>query len=493
VRIVCDSCKSRFEFDDSRIPANGVRIRCANCSHVFSVTRRRVESDSNKRLVPPGRYVVSRSKDGTLEAHLGTSVGVTLYDRRADVGGLIHLLLPEPPSTEKPRQPERYAATGLLLFLQALSELGARKERLEACVAGGALMGSSSEPNLNLDIGGRTTEAVEYILRRAGISVYRSQTGGCLGCRLSLSLRTWKSEVRPIGIQDTPAGRNFKKPTPEQLERSIQKARPIPQIVLKALRMIRDENYGMEDVARVIRQDQVTSARILRLCNSALFGLGRTIDSIDRALILLGEKRFVQLIIAAELEGFFPQAEQGYSLCKGGLYNHALGTAIFAETLAKFTGKGSPDVAYTAGLLHDIGKVLLDQHLASVYPLFYQRIQTDGDELIEVERETFGISHPEMGWRLANHWSLPEVLRETIKYHHHPEKATADPELTHLVYVSDLIVSGFVVGQDLERLNADKFTRRLAKTGLSPSHLPIIIDLIPQEVFETSMLASIYS
>ncbi len=242
-------------------------------------------------------------------------------------------------------------------------------------------------------------------------------------------------------------------------------------------------------MAQVIRQDQVTSARLLRLCNSAFFGLGRKIDSIDRALVLVGEKRFVQLTILASLEGFFPQAERGYSLCKGGLFNHALGTAIFAETLANFTGKVSADIAYTAGLLHDIGKVLLDQHLTSAYPLFYQRIQADGVDLIAVERETFGVSHTEMGGRLAKHWSLPESLTHAIRYHHHPEQATVDPELVHLVYLSDLLVSGFVTGLELERFKADRFTRRLEKIGLSPSHMPIIIDLIPQSVFESSLLS----
>jgi putative nucleotidyltransferase with HDIG domain len=355
-------------------------------------------------------------------------------------------------------------------------------------MAGGALVGSFSEKGLNLDIGGQTTEVVENILHGESIPIYKSETDGCLGCCLSLNLQTWKSEIRPIGTETVSAVTVFKKPTAEQLEQSIQQARPIPQIALKALRMIREPKHSLEDVAQEIRQDQVISARVLKLCNSAFFGLRTKIESIDRALVLVGERRFLQLVISLSLKGFFPQAEQGYSLCKGGLYNHALGTAVFAETLAQFTGKVAADIAYTGGLLHDIGKALLDQYVAPAYPLFYQRIQVDGADLIAVERDAFGVSHTEIGAQLAEHWSLPESLIDTIGYHHQPEQATANPELTHLVYLTDLLLSRFLVGQELERLNTDGFVLRLERIGLSPSDLPILVDLIPQRVFEGSLL-----
>ncbi|NIN01181.1 MAG: hypothetical protein GTO24_24735, partial [candidate division Zixibacteria bacterium] len=262
MRIVCESCKTCFRLDDSKISDNVVKVRCSKCKHVFTVRRAKITSDSLKRLVAPGRYVVSRTGNQKLEAHLGTSVGVSLRDRTAGVGGLIHLLLPDPTGIDKPRQPEKYAETGLLLFIQAMCDLGARKQRLEACVAGGALLGSFSRKGSNLDIGGQTTEVVERILHREGIPVYESETGGCLGCCLSLDLQTWKTEIRPIGTDTAPAVTVFKKPTAEQLEQSIQQARPIPQIALKALRMIRDQKHSLEDVAQEIRQDQVISARV---------------------------------------------------------------------------------------------------------------------------------------------------------------------------------------------------------------------------------------
>ncbi|NVM57261.1 MAG: HDOD domain-containing protein, partial [Desulfobacterales bacterium] len=210
------------------------------------------------------------------------------------------------------------------------------------------------------------------------------------------------------------------------------------------------------------------------------------IDSIDRALVMLGEKLLLQLVVSAALETFFSESGQGYSLCKGGLFQHALGTAMVAEELARFTGSASPDIAYTAGLLPDIGKVVLDQYMAPVYPFFYRRTQVDGIELCEAESDKFGITHPEAGKRLAERWSLPDNLIDTIRYHHVPEQATIHPGLTHLVYLADLLMSRFQVGQELERLNTDTLTLRLKKVGLSPSGLPVIVDLVPRKIFEAA-------
>ena len=249
--------------------------------------------------------------------------------------------------------------------------------------------------------------------------------------------------------------------------------------------MIRDDTQHMKDVAREIRRDQVISAKVIRLCNSAYFGVKMPIDSIDRALVILGEKRLLQLVVSASMEEFFPDTEHGYSLCKGGLYNHAIGTAMICEKLARLTERVSPDIAYTAGLLHDIGKVVLDQYMAPAYPLFYRRTQLDGDNLISVEKEVLGITHPEAGYKLAQRWSLPQSLIDTILFHHQPEKATANPDLTHLVYLADLVMSRFILGQELERVNTDDLVSRLRKVGLKPEQFPIVIDSIPQELLNT--------
>jgi len=98
--------------------------------------------------------------------------------------------------------------------------------------------------------------------------------------------------------------------------------------------------------------------------------------------MMLGEKQILRVAVSISLESFFSDSGRGYSLCKGGLYYHALGAAIIAELLANFTGKIFPGVAYTAGLLHDIGKVVLDQYIPHSGKIFHESLFYKGSRII---------------------------------------------------------------------------------------------------------------
>ncbi len=429
--------------------------------------------------VASGSFFLSPRKKLVLESYLGSCVGVALRDRTAGLGGLGHFLLPEPAGMDRTWRPESYAATGLPLFLEALEKLGASTRRMEAFVAGGALVGPLSERDLALDIGGRTADVVEKTLRREGIPISGQETGGFFTCRLSLNLDTLDAEIAPLGsdwLEKEPA--EFVPPTGDELETALGRVRPIPQIALKIIRMIRRQSYDMEALAEETRRDQIISAKVIRLCNSARFGM-RT-DAIDRALVMVGEKRLMQFVLTAALDDFFPELEVGYSVCKGGLYKHALGTAMTAEGLAHFTGLVPPDIAYTAGLLHDIGKVVLDQLIAPVIPLFYRRTQVEGVNLVDVEKEAFGLSHDEAGALLAERWSLPESLADVIRHHHVPERSTVNPALTDHVHLADLLMSRFVAGHELERIGTGALRSRMERLGIQPEQLTMIVERMPR-------------
>ena len=160
----------------------------------------------------------------------------------------------------------------------------------------------------------------------------------------------------------------------------------------------------------------------------------------DHALVYLGQKNLMKFIISAAISAFFSQAGRGYSLCKGGMYHHAVGTAIIAEKIAEFTSKVDAALAYTAGLLHDIGKVVLDQFVEDASPLFYRHLFEEGANSVVAEKSIFGIDHREAGEILPQQWSFPESLGESIKFHHSPEDAFQHKDLVHIVYLADLLV-----------------------------------------------------
>ena len=426
-----------------------------------------------------GSFAVRGRQNLILEALLGACVGIVLFDRTADVGGLLHLLLPEPIGSGNPWQPENYASTGLPIFIESLCQAGAEKSRLEAFVAGGALTGKVSKQDLDIDIGGRTTDVVMNILDREAIRIRQSETGGLFSMGLCLDLNAWECNIKPVIEQPVTYEGEIKKPTADEINQAIARLRPIPQVALKIVRMIGDERYNLQDAAEEIRKDQIIAAKVLNLCNSAMIGCAKHMDSVDDALMIIGEKMLLRLVVSASMELFFPESEHGYSQCRGRLYHHAIGTAIVAEKISRITGRSNPTVAYTAGLLHDIGKVVLDHFIAGNFPFFYRSTHEGVIHLEQAEEEMLGIGHPEVGGRLADLWSFPQNLTEAIRYHHQPEKATTESELAHIVYLADLIISMFWVSRALERQNTDFLAARFRKLGLNSGHLTTIVDSIP--------------
>ena len=255
-----------------------------------------------------------------------------------------------------------------------------------ATIAGGALVGPLSSQDLALDVGGRTAEVAGRILQAAGVDIEKSETGGFFTCCLGLDMRTGARCIDPAGhdrqeMNDTP-----RTPSRAEVEGRIDAVHPIPQVALKIMRLIDQGDYDLGAIVDEVRKDQVIAAQILRLCNSPIIAPRQPVTSLDHALALIGPMSLQKYVIAAALEGFFDQTGIGYSLCKGGLYHHSMGTAIIAEHLARISGKAPAPQAYTAGLLHDIGKVLLDQFIADGYPLFYRSIQEGREELLATEK-----------------------------------------------------------------------------------------------------------
>jgi putative nucleotidyltransferase with HDIG domain len=425
--------------------------------------------------VSAGSYFVGPKQPLLLEAFLGTCVAVAMVDAEAGVGGLAHYLLPEPVSLQSAFQLDKYAASGMPIFLKALFAAGAHRDRLRATIAGGALIGPLDDLDLNLDIGGRTAETVEKILLSEGIPIETAETGGVFSCCLKPDMQQWTCRIDPSSAERLASPPAPSLPAPGEIERVAEGLQPVPQAALKIMRLIEQEEYDLRLLAAELRKDQVLSARTLQLANSVMFSTRQRIESIDHALMHLGVNLVMKFVIAAAVEGFFAQSGTGYSLCRGGLYHHAVGVAVIAEKLARLTGAAKPGIAYAAGLLHDIGKVVLDQFVGGAYPLFYRRlIEERTTDFTQAEQALFGTTHPAVGFQLAQRWSFPDSLAEGS-----------------LVFLSNLLMSRFLAGLVIGRQVTHTIAPRLAAIGLSPSQLPQIVDLIPMDVFEASPAAAI--
>jgi putative nucleotidyltransferase with HDIG domain len=432
-----------------------------------------------------GEYWVGFRGPVQLEAHLGTCVGLAVFDDTAGVGGLIHILLPEPPTPTSTYQLEKYAVTGLPVFLKALRDKGGDPRRMKAGLAGGALIGPVAQHDLNLDIGGRISEIAVAFLARKGIDLVQFEIGGFLPTRLRLDMTSGRFTIVPTGSDVMGEAQPLPAPRPSDIQAAMQGLQPIPQVALRILRLVAEEDYRVDALARLVRQDQVISARTLQLCNAASLAPPNKITSVERALVYLGRNLFTQSVVAVCVQDFYHQQNSGYSLQMGGLFQHAVGTATIAEHLAR-RSRHFPSLAYTGGLLHDIGKVVLDQFVAARRPLFYRDLASETN-FLAAEKQRLGIGHTEVGRRLAEAWQLPRAYVETIAHHHFPEQAEDHQHLVHLVYLADLLMSRFHTGLELERINTEHLSLRLSRIGLSSGELQSIVDSLPARVFRLSL------
>lgn len=437
-----------------------------------------------RHLVPAGSFHISRRLPLLLQAYLGTCVAVSIYCKQTGLGGIIHLLLPKPVSSLGAAQPEKYASTGLPLFLRSLLEKGAHRDKMVACIAGGALVGPLNRQDLSLDIGGHTAEVARQILDAEKIDILLSETGGFFTCSLNLDMGTGQTTIEPVGQQCDHNDYDVQLPNSTQIMATIDHLQPIPQVALKVLRLMDDDTQGIGNIADEIRKDQVITAQALKLANSAIFTKRQPIESLEQALVYLGRNQMVKLILSAAVQSYFAQVGSGYSLCKGGLYYHAIGCAKVAEVLGHRVAKVDPARAYTAGLLHDIGKVVLDQFVAPAYPLFYRDVMENKEAVLSIEKRVLGIDHAEVGQILAEQWAFPPSLINVVAHHHQPGNAKEHKHLAQVVHLADLLLSRFNIGIELERIDTLLLDNHFADLNLSTSSLPELVDAIPNAIFD---------
>ena len=227
---------------------------------------------------------------------------------------------------------------------------------------------------------------------------------------------------------------------------------PLPK-TLDLLRKILDDDMVEADVlVPIVEQDPGLVANILKLCNSSAYGQRRRFGSVKEALVLIGNRTLVKLAFGL---GFREKMSRGVLARPEGLWQHSLGTAFASSHIVGATG--SPhlrDRAFTAGLLHDIGKLL-------VHPAMRVRSEPDelpeglhGLELLEVERGSLGFDHAEAGAALVDAWKFPRMLVEAIRFHHAPEAARAYDEIVIAVHAADAVSHAIHEAESAEAADA---------------------------------------
>lgn len=213
---------------------------------------------------------------------------------------------------------------------------------------------------------------------------------------------------------------------------------PLPASIVRISAMLSDFNTSQSMLAQAISIDPILSTRLLRLANSAIYGLHGTVTSVANAVSTVGYAAISEILMMSGVSDAF--GRRILSSPKGKeIWHHSLATAMVASDICRFARLSGAEDAFSCGLLHDIGKLILLRADAPTYTRVLQSGSGE-EELLAVEQESFGFDHAELGAAAAEKWKLPGAVCHMIRHHHQPWKATEGVAMANILHIADAFV-----------------------------------------------------
>jgi putative nucleotidyltransferase with HDIG domain len=227
--------------------------------------------------------------------------------------------------------------------------------------------------------------------------------------------------------------------TPNEVIAKVQNLPAVSHAALKLVSLLEQSTVSNDDVVTVLKHDNVLTARLLRACNSPLYGFEEKVSSVEQALLILGHQQILQMVLSLAFGTAMSVTLPGYVIEAKELWIHSLTTAVAAEHLAKAEIPFEVDssAAFTAGLLHDIGKLALGDVLTADFQTAIRALVNQGGiSRSEAEEQVVGTDHSKVGACLLEKWRLPTTIVEAVLNHHHP-LFDSEPQLSVMIHVAD--------------------------------------------------------
>ncbi len=188
----------------------------------------------------------------------------------------------------------------------------------------------------------------------------------------------------------------------------------LPFVARKALEILNDENCSIEDLSTVIEKDQTIAARILKISNSALYGLRQEVTSLQHALLILGFKTLRSIVLTATTRSLYKK----FGMTEKIIWDHSVGAAIAAKLISRGLGSDVADIAFVGGLMHDLGKVIMNNETPEVYSEVMMKMYNEGMDSVTAEKDIYGYDHTDVGAGVTGKWKFAAPLVLVLKDHH---------------------------------------------------------------------------
>jgi putative nucleotidyltransferase with HDIG domain len=269
---------------------------------------------------------------------------------------------------------------------------------------------------------------------------------------------------------------------------------PMPAMVARLNALVANPEVDMKALAEEISHDPAITAAIIRLSNSAYYRPSRAIRSVHEAIVTLGLRVVKNIVVVAASKGILKVDLDSYKMEAPEMWDHSLVVAELAASIARLKKRSDcpEDVAFTAGLLHDVGKVILVQYFHRVFlQIIADMERQPGTSFTDLERKYTGYSHDEVGAALLERWSFPAELVEAVRYNYHPDRATVNPGLCSMVHIANVIALSAGIGIDIGGLNEQLNATALQTLSLSDRELEALYGHLPEFLEKLSDLRSL--
>lgn len=207
---------------------------------------------------------------------------------------------------------------------------------------------------------------------------------------------------------------------------------------IKAMRLLNKKDTRIEEVEHVLRYDPGLTANVLKLANSPFYGIPQRVGSVKQAIILLGTKRLSKLVISVCTSALMENKLYGYNLPSGYLWCHSIAVSSIAEMIAKYKKIDDIVDVFTPALLHDLGKLVLNNFVKDKYDKI-RSITSSGVQFEVAENMVLGTDHAEIGSQILRQWAFPPGIVDAVRFHHNPERLKIQNLQLDIVYIANLL------------------------------------------------------
>jgi HD-like signal output (HDOD) protein len=271
---------------------------------------------------------------------------------------------------------------------------------------------------------------------------------------------------------------------PQDLLSGYVEVSSLPMMYTRINDAIANPRMSMGDIGRVISEDSGLSARLLRIVNSAFYGFPSKVDTITRAVTIVGTQQLRALALATSVMNMFKGIPHSLVNMES-FWKHSVACGLAARSLASYRRESNTELFFTAGILHDIGRLILYIKVPDLAKKALERSQADGELLFVVERDIIGFDHGAMGRALVQGWKLPASLEEVVAFHNFPGSATRYPVETAIVHVADIIAHVMMLGTTGEQFVPPLYHSAWELLGLQEGVLAPTIDQVEHQFEET--------